>query len=161
MVYFEKLFREQQSNTVTYNNCIYHRYFPVVVENNIKLRFKIISSNSVFGQAIVLLFPPKFNSNVFLMGKEIHIKKSSFPKLNFWTDTSPEEFEVDISNFTGEIKICNGSDPLGSKQFCKYLSEGCAMIVTQMGEHKFRFNCNDHEYDDDCNDLVFDLEVIT
>ena len=55
--------------------------------------------------------------------------------------------------------VCNGSDPIGTKQFCKHLSEGCAMLVQELGVNKYRFYCHDHSFEGECDNLVFELEI--
>ena len=35
----------------------------------------------------------------------------------------------------------------------------CLMIKEELGEDKFRFYCNDIDWDDDFDDLIFDLEI--
>lgn len=159
MVSFQRLFREQNSHIAEHDGRIYHRYFPIKVEQSIKLKFKFISSKSAFFQAIDIHLPREFDGDVFIKGKKVPVKKTAFPQLIFWMDLTPAEFELIITQFNGEIKICNGSDPLGTKELCASLGFGCAMIVEPLGENRWRFYCNDHEYDDDCDDLVFEMEV--
>ena len=160
MISFQELFFSQQSDHILYNGQVVHRYLSIFVNERIDLEFRIVESSSPNTQAIVIVFPSGFSGNVCLLGKNIPIKKSAFPKMNFWTDTAPSEFDIQISNFTGKILVCNGSDPLATKQFCKHLSAGCAMIVDKLADNKFRCLCNDHEEDDDFNDLVFEVEII-
>ncbi len=158
-MYFQTLFSENHSDVIDYNGITYHRFWSIKVENEIKFRLRFVHSNSKFIQSIVLSFPKDFNGNVSVMKKNIHVKKTLFPRLYFWEDTAPPEFDVSVTDFSGEIKICNGSDPIGTKQFCKHLSEGCAMIAQNIGEMRYRFYCHDHEYQGDCDNLIFELEI--
>lgn len=160
MNYFQTLFSEQHSNVIEYDEVKYYRFWPIQVKDAIKFKLRFIQSNSKFNQAIVLSFPKGFGGTVSIMGNSLPIKKTAFPKLIFWEDLSPSEFEVMIENFSGEIKVCNGSDPIGSKQFCKHLSEGCAMIVQKKNSLKYCFYCNDHEYQGECDNLVFEIEIL-
>ena len=159
MFNFQKCFEEQNSNIIEHNGLVYHRFFSAKVTTCTTLSFRFISSSSMFEQAIVIAFPRGFAGDVRVNGKHIPIRKTAFPKLNFWESTSLRSFDVTVMGFQGEIKICNGSDPTGTKQFCKCLSDGCAMVIENLTENKFRFHCNDHQFDDDCNDLVFDLQL--
>ena len=160
MLSFQEMFFSQHSNHIIYNGRVISRHLPIAVSGKVNLRFRILGVSSPYTQAIVIVFPSGFSGNVYLLGKRIPIRKSAFPKLNFWSDTAPSDFEVEISDFVGEILICNGSDPLATKQFCKHLSAGCAMIVDEFAQNKFRCVCNDHEEDDDFNDLIFEVEVV-
>ena len=56
--------------------------------------------------------------------------------------------------------ICNGSDLTGTKQFCRSMHMGCAIYIEELGENKYRFNCNDHEIDDDFDDLIYEMEIV-
>lgn len=87
------------------------------------------------------------------------IPKNRFPKLNFWYDITPKQFDVEFVVEDGSLTICNGSDPIGTKQFNHTLVFECAMIIEKLGEDKFRFHCNDHE-NDDFDDLIFEMEII-
>mgnify|MGYP003292532607 CR=1 FL=1 len=159
MINFQKCFAERKSDVIEYNGMIYRRYFPVKISTRALLRFQFTGGSSKFEQAIVIVFPRGFSGKVQVNEKNIPVRKTAFPKLNFWESTSPKTFEVEITDFTGEIKICNGSDPTGTKEFCKHLSDGCAMIVKNLTENQFRCYCNDHQLNDDCTDLVFDLQL--
>ena len=35
------------------------------------------------------------------------------------------------------------------------------MIIEKTGKDSYRFYCNDYENDDDFDDLIFDMEIIT
>ena len=159
MQYFQTLFSVNHSNTIEWDGVTYHRFWPIQVNGTIKLKMRFICSDSKFTQAIVLSFPKGFNGAVTVMGSCIPVRRTSFPTLNFWEDTAPAEFDVTINDFEGEVKLCNGSDPIGTKQFCKHLSEGCAMIVQKIGEERYRFTCHDHEYEGACNNLIFEVEM--
>lgn len=160
MAYFQTLFCEQHKNVIEYNGITYYRFWPIQVNDDITLKFKFVEQKSKYTQAIVLMFPYDFDGIVSISGNHIPIPKTSFPSLNFWEDSAPKEFDVSIKNYTGEIKICNGADPIGTKQFCKHLSEGCAMIVRGIGQGKYSFQCNDHEFEGNCENLVFELEIV-
>lgn len=161
MLNFQKCFTERNSDVIEHNGTIYRRFLSVKISSSTTLCFQFAGGNSIFEQAIVIVFPRGFSGKVHVNGKNVPIRKTAFPKLNFWESTSPKTFKIKITGFTGEIKICNGSDPTGMKQFCKHLSDGCAMIVETLTENQFRFHCNDHQINDDCTDLVFDLQILS
>ena len=58
----------------------------------------------------------------------------------------------------GDIGISNGCLRPRSDMITCFV-EGCAMIKEELGEDKFRFYCNDIDWDDDFDDLIFDLEI--
>lgn len=160
MKYFQTLFQENHSNVIEHDGVTYHRFWPIQVYGTIKLKLRFVHSDSLFLQAIVFALPKEFGGNISVMGNPVSIKKEAFPRLYFWEDTAPREFDVEITNFQGEIQVCNGSDPIGTKLFCKHLSEGCAMIVQKVGDQQYCFRCHDHEFDGTCDNLVFVLEKL-
>lgn len=93
------------------------------------------------------------------MRKNSNSPKTRFPKVNYWFDTAPKEIEIKLLLEKGHILLCNGSDPIGDKQFCHSLGFGCAMYIEKISDNKYRFHCNDHENDDDFDDLVFEMEI--
>lgn len=153
------MFSENHSDIIEYNGITYYRYWPILVNGSIKIKFKFINSNSQFLQAIVLSLPANFEGNAIVDGKDYPVRKTAFPMMNFWEDTAPSEFDVIINNFIGELKVCNGSDPIGTKQFCKHLSEGSAMIAQKLGNTHYRFYCHDHEYEGNCDNLIFEMQI--
>ena len=161
MVMFQSLFSEQRRNVIEHNGVTYHRYLSIPVKDTVILKFKVICIDSPYTQAVVISFPPAFDGTVSVDDRIIPIKKSSFPKANFWMDTAPSEFAVTIRDYEGDIIVCNGSDPLGTKQICKHLSAGCAMVIDCISPNKFICSCNDHVNDMDCDDLIFEVDILS
>lgn len=159
MKHFQTLFQQNNSAVIEVDGITYRRFWPIPVNGTVKFKLRFVHSDSKFLQAIVLAFPCEFDGKVSVMDNPISVKKGAFPRLYFWEDTAPKEFEVEITNFRGELKVCNGSDPLGTKQFCKHLSEGCAMTVQRTADQQYCFHCHDHEFDGPCENLVFELEI--
>lgn len=160
MVMFQSLFSQQRKNIIEHNGVIYHRYISIPVKEIVTLKFKVIHIDSPYTQAVVLAFPPDFDGSVSVDGRIIPVKRTSFPKVNVWMDNAPIEFTVTVANYVGDIMVCNGSDPLGTKQICKHLSAGCAMIIDRMSSDKFICKCNDHANDDDCDDFIFEIDIL-
>ena len=146
-------------NQIEYKGRTINKYVKLTEPGEYVLRFTIIKNNSPFHQAIVLFFND-FQGEYYLNGAKRPLPKGAFPKENFWTDTMPQTTEVALRIRKGNVVICNGSDPLGTKQICHSLVWGCAIFLEKIGENSFRFNCNDHEIDDDFDDLIFEMEII-
>jgi len=145
---------------ILYNDKLVSRYYLLDEPGEYLISFRFISTNSKFNQAIVMIFN-EFIGSYFLFDEEVQIPRIRFPKENFWADTSPSEIRIKINLISGRIYICNGSDPLGTKQICHALHMGCAMCVNKTSDNVYRFHCNDHENDDDFDDLVFEMKIIT
>lgn len=160
MPHFQLKFEEQRSNVIEHNGRLYYRSYRIDVNEKVCLKFSFVSSASEYTQSIVIFLPEKFNGEVRVCNKIFEIMEQKFPKVILWKDACPREVEVRISNFTGSIEVCNGSDPLGTKQICYCLARGNAMFFEQLQPNKFRFYCNDHVFDEDFDDLVFEMEVL-
>ncbi len=156
---FDVLFEEANSQTILYHDKIIHRYYSINKVGKYILRFSNISRNSKYFQCIIILFN-NCKGKMVVQGDEMPFPDGSFPKILFWEDDFPKNFEIMFHVKEGSIIICNGSDPLGTKKICHHLTKSCAMLIETIGNNKFRFHCNDHEHNDDFEDFVFDMEVV-
>ena len=93
-------------------------------------------------------------------GMEKRLKKGRrrFPQIIFEETWAPKEFELEIILEEGDIGISNGYSKTDVGRIDCFMG-GCAMIKEELGEDKFRFYCNDIDWDDDFDDLIFDLEI--
>ena len=156
---FNVLFEENNSPIIQYQGKTIHRFCNIENSGSFTLKFSNIKRASKNFQAILILFND-CKGKMFIGGQEKELPKGIFPKLLFWEDLSPNSFEISFILESGNIIICNGSDPLGTKERCHYLTKNCAMFIEECAENKLKFFCNDHEYDDDFDDLIFDMEII-
>lgn len=143
---------------IVYNDKIVRRAFKIKEPGEYVIKLKVISENSPFNQAILVFFN-SFNGEFFLLDKRIDIPKKRFPHMILWTDDICDDLMVKVKLNSGSFMLCNGSDPIGTKQICHSLYLGCAIHVEKLSDNLYRFNCNDHEDDDDFNDLIFDMEI--
>ena len=157
---FQDLFQEMKCNQIYYNGMLVERSFSFVKHGKFKFRFKFIQTNSTFTQAIDVYFID-FRGNIKINGKSIRLSKGNYPHVVFFENSSPKEIELDLEIQQGWISICNASDPIGTNQFAYSMILGCAMIKQELSKNSYRFFCNDHEIDDDFDDLIFELEIIT
>lgn len=158
MMYFSSMFAEAQSTSIEYKGKVLHLIDKYEGKGRQKLKVRFLSNNSKYTQAVVLQLS-SFKGDIYLNGERIQVQKSAFPKINFWQDYAPREFELEVDLKDGFIAICNGADPLGNKILCKHMTEGCAMIIEDLGDKK-RYYCNDFENDDDFDDLIFEIEKV-
>ncbi len=157
---FNVLFAESHSNEIEYKGKRVIRYFELNEPGEYNIKFVFIKSNSKFNQAIVLLFIDDFVGEYYLNDEKQQIRKKRFFKVSHWMDEPDMTMDVKIILKKGKVVICNGSDPLGTKQINHTLSYGCAIHIEEIGQNKYRFNCNDHEDDDDFDDLIFEMEIV-
>ena len=159
MKYLQLKFDEQKSDVIEHDGRQYYRSYRIGTTEKLYLRFTFISTASEYTQAIVIFLPSKFHGEVRVGNKTVEVKGHKFPKVILWSDVCPREVEVYISNVNGDVEVCNGSDPLGTKTICYCLARGSAMHMEQLSPSKYRFYCNDHVFDEDFDDLVFEMEI--
>lgn len=160
MKMFSELFLEQDSFEIEYGGKMIYSFYTFDKIGTYILRFTFVNTCSCYGQAIIAHLDT-FKGQIYIDKKEIKLPKGSFPQLVFPKNRCPRQFELKVVLEAGDITICNGSDSLGTEEIWHSMSRGCAMIIERLEENHFRFYCNDHENDDDFNDLIFDMEIVT
>ena len=160
MMWFSAQFAMANSDVIEYNGKKVHRFLKIEKPGEYLLKFKFISSNSQFSQAIDIHYGG-IKGNMYFLGENITKRKSTFAQAIFFEDDIASRcFELELKLKEGWIAICNGSDRDGSKRGCSTLVEGCAMIIEEIKQNHYRFFCNDFENDDDFDDLIFELEIV-
>lgn len=157
-MFFEKMFSEANSLVINYHGIEVVCCMKFKKEGRYSITIKEVSSFSKYNQAIiihigdldgqVLVDGHHYERNgkftqVILSEKKLANKKTTI--------------EVELNN--GSFVVCNGSDPIGTGKIWRSLTMGSALTVTSLEDGWHRINCNDFEYDDDFNDLVFEMKV--
>ena len=142
-----------------HNGKTFQRWYTIQKDGAYELRFKIISTNSVHRQGIALFFS-EFSGQILLNGDPLAVPKRAFQHYVFREGEFPNnEFVLSVQAKSGALMIGNASERAETGKFtCGAF--GCAFWIEQMNTTALRFHCNDHEYDDDFDDLIFDLEII-
>ena len=123
--------------------------------------FSNITTNSRMLQAIILEMSRHFKATFYIGGRRVKKPQGAYPRIQLWENDMPEKFSIYLSLDEGELHIYNGcAQPLPTLSYCSMLAGGCAMTVDELGENRYRFNCNDVDRDDDFDDLIFDLSVV-
>lgn len=156
---FSSLFKEQNSHEIEYKGKKINAYYTFNKKGEYILRFKFISSSSNYLQAIIIHWD-SFEGQLFIDGVEAKKPKKKFPQTLLNEKYTPKQFEIKVILNSGEFRICNASDLLGDEKIWRSLYGGCAMLIEEIGKNHYRFNCNDHEIDDDFDDLIFEMEII-
>ena len=99
-----------------------------------------------------------FKGKIFWNGKRLKKERRRFPQIIFEETWVPKEFELEVILEEGNIAISNGCLRPTTETITCFV-DGFAMIKEELGEDKFRFYCNDIDWDDDFDDLIFDLEI--
>ena len=159
MLMFSEQFLEKDSFEIDYNGKKVFAFYSFEKKGKHSLHFTFINTFSHYKQAIIVHLD-SFKGNIFIDGREIKKPKGRFPQLLFDEESTPGQFTIDVVLESGNLVICNGSDPLGTGEIWHTITKGCAMIIEPIDENHLRFYCNDHENDDDFDDLIFDLEFL-
>ena len=135
------------------------RWYYVRNLGNYQIRLKIVSTNSIYRQGIALFFS-NFKGKVIYDGKSLEIPTNKFKHYLFKDgDTHNNEFVLSVHAEVGALFIGNASERSEIGMFtCGAF--GNSFWVEPLATNSQRFHCNDHEYDDDFDDMVFDLEIV-
>ena len=124
-----------------------------------QLQFRFISTNSPYKQGIALFFS-EFGGRVWLDGVPLTVPKGKFRHYVFKEgELSNNQFTLSVQCETGYLYFGNASERPELGIFtCGSL--GNAFWIENLDSNFYRFHCNDHEYDDDFDDLLFEMKVI-
>lgn len=160
LIPFTSQFTMQNSSEIDYKGKKINRFYTYDRKGTHILRFTFVSTNSVNEQGITFHLS-RFKGEMYINGEKVKIRKSKFPQLIFEEKFAPKEFEVKVILEDGDITICNGCSVPDRSNIWRSLSEGCAMIIEKLSEDSFRFHCNDVDNDDDFDDLIFDMQILS
>ena len=142
-------------DTVEYNGKKFYRWHNIETLGKYKLIIRFISTNSKYRQGIALFFK-NFDGSVSLNGQSLKILKGFKHYIFKFNDFINKELVFEIELNKGYLILGNASehyeDNFTSGAF------GCAFWIEDISNKCTRFHCNDHEYDDDFDDLVFEIE---
>ena len=156
MPLFNKMFELSQGKSISYNNKTIHRALSVNGPKKLKIEVKFIERNSIYRQGI--------SFSMFTMKGKLYCNGETVSKggFEFWEDSSPQKFTVDVEIDNGELSIFNISEYIDFRGIHSKtsLSKGMAFYYEEIGANKYRCYCNDWQPDDNFDDLVFDIEYI-
>ena len=140
-----------------YDGKIVQRWYRLAQMGQYLLRIVFVSSNSPIRQGIALFFSD-FNRNLLPTGEDLPILKGKFKHYTFMQDQVPNgTILLSVDAEEGKLILANGSEQENVGFDCGAF--GCAFWIETIEENHLRFHCNDHEYDDDFDDLIFDLYI--
>jgi len=145
-------------NSFEYNGESYFRRCYITGAGMCKIWVRFVSINSTFRQGLALFFHG-FQGKVFLNNKQLKTLKGFKHYIFAETDFPDKEFFLDIEIISGYLSLANSSERIETKMFtCG--AYGNAFWYEIIGADSYRFHCNDHEYDDDFDDLIVDVEML-
>ena len=110
------------------------------------------------GKQVRALYRYDKKGKIFWNGKRLKKERRRFPQIIFEETWVPKEFELEVILEEGNIAISNGCLRPTTETIACFVDD-FAMIKEKLGEDKFRFYCNDIDWEDDFDDLIFDLEI--
>ena len=136
----------------------YYRWYYLNFDRDYCFCFRIISTKSNNKQGITLHFAD-FKGNILCNGRPMAIPKNKFGNYLFKADDIVnDEVSVSVQPREGRLFLGNASER-GELGIFTSGAFGCAFWIETIKNNHYRFHCNDHEYDDDFDDLVFDLII--
>ena len=154
---FKWMFEEQNATEIEYKGKQISALYRYDKKGKYRLKFTFVSTNSQYEQSIILHLDG-FKGKIFWNGKRLKKERRRFPQIIFEETWVPKEFELEVILEEGNIAISNGCLRPTTETIACFV-DGFAMIKEELGEDKFRFYCNDIDWDDDFDDLIFDLEI--
>ena len=137
----------------------FFRWYYIKNTGDYFLRIKIISTDSVNKQGITLNFSD-FIGSISCNGIQLDVPKRKFSHYLFKEgDTPNNEFNLSVHVEQGCLFLGNASERREIGMFTSG-SLGNAFWIEKLSPTRSRFYCNDHEYDDDFDDLIFEIEII-
>ena len=142
-------------NNFQHDGITYYRWHYLHRRDKYSMRFRLVSTDSPHKQAIALFFAD-FKGALFLDRKPMKILKGIRHYI-FDEDHLRAGFEISVNCEEGFLFFGNASQTdVGTYHSGAF---GCAFWIEVLSDNHYRFHCNDHEYDDDFNDLVFDMVI--
>lgn len=140
------------------NGKIISRWHRLGIKGDYQLHFRFISVNPERKQAVALFFS-NYVGEVRWNGQLLTVPQNAFGHYLFKMEDFPDrQFTLCVCAREGELVFGNASlRPEVGTYTCG--SFGNAFWIEKVDDTVFRFHCNDHEYNEDFNDLIFELEI--
>ena len=157
MIPCDRIFNGQ--NTYEENGITYFRWYAFPTKGDYDLTIKFKSTNSPYPQGIWLTRSADFVGTVMQDNVLLPPLKTAIAHYLFKADDYPDrQFTLQVRSTAGGIVLANSSQ-LPNSSIWDCAVRGYALWVEKLNENHYRFHCNDHDFDDDYDDLVFDVEI--
>lgn len=151
MIDFSELLDEAEGKPVNYKGKDIIRADKIRIEKKFKAEIELISVNSQWRQGIRFSTEGEIDVGDNLIGSS-HIFWQEL-----WTEMNSGAIEVTGKSKNGILLMYNSWDwGKGTEAWvCN-----AAMIKETVGKNEYIYNCNDGDWDDDFNDLIFRVEIL-
>ena len=167
---------------------VYYRSYSFDKKGKHRITIRVCEINSSYKQGITFSLSsiPEFNGSLIINGQQFVPQKRKRIDYTIQNIVVGEEIVFELDMQEGVFRFANASDFLDDypglseklsaqtgrtrEEFrgVSYYSglstaynNGNAFWMEQLGEDKYRFHCNDHKMDDDFDDIILDVEIVS
>ena len=152
MVEFMELFLETKGDPIEYQGKTLLMVDDIKVEENFQAELELISVNSSLRQGICMDTKGELDSGCGETGERFVFWQE------LWTEIEQKPLKIKGKSKNGIVTLYNcWQDESGSTD---YWRDNGAMIKETIGKNEYMYHCNDGEFDDDFDDLVFRLKIL-
>ena len=145
---FQDLFMASKGAPVEYKGRLIQMSDHLCLSDGCIIRVKIESTNSDWRQGIRLDVDRGFEVEGQVIKKAILL----------WHDTAPEEVIIKVRTKNGQCRVRNIWDTGNGAVQSWY---NAAAIIVETTPYGKRYHCNDGKPDDDFDDIIFSIEIMT
>ena len=153
---FNSLFAKTKGQPIKYNGKTLYLSYNIQIKYKSKILVTLEKTNSHYIQGIGIMgghivFGTKQRKSLFLETFTVPPNKRFFKR-----KALPFSYEVTCNNKKNVLHIYNVALVKNRQE---YWTNGCAMIVNEI-DNGYRFMCNDFQFNDDFNDIIFKVEYL-
>lgn len=152
MIDFSELFIEAEGEPIEYEGKTLIMADEISIEKNFKAEIELISVDSQWRQGIS--FGTK--GKIVVGDNEVGGAEYIFWQ-ELWTELNEGAIPIKGESKNGILMIYNSWEWEGCQE--SWVNNG-AMIKETIGKHEYIYHCNDRDWDDDFDDLVFRLKIL-
>ena len=151
MVEFMELFLETKGDPIEYQGKTLLMVDDIKVEENFQAELELISVNSSLRQGICMDTKGELDSGCGETGERFVFWQE------LWTELNEGAILIKGESKNGILLIYNSWEWEGCQE--SWVNNG-AMIKETVGKNEYIYHCNDRDWDDDFDDLVFRLKIL-
>lgn len=151
MANFEKLFEESKGQPIIYNGNVILGIEKISVEKNFIIEIELISTNSRWKQGICIDTKGSLFFNQEIKGEKMVLREE------LWECSASRCLQLHGESKDGNLWIYNSWYENGCHE---YWARNAAMIKEVVGENEYVYHCNDGDWDEDFDDIVFSVKIL-
>ena len=149
MIFFDKEFRKSSGKPIKYKNLILVRWDHLPLPDRTShIRYKIVSTDSEWRQGISVR-----SEGTIVYDDQVVKRKWA----DIWEDKLPREGDFECHSDEKILQVKNIWDT--GNGCIESWTNGAAIWIEEIPDGR-RYHCNDGHFDDDFNDIVFELTIV-